>query len=314
MNRLPERDLRPGRHRLLKEHLMTEIRQTPRVDEAPARTRNRWLRPAIAAAAVATAAAVAFVLLPASGGDAASARPPSRETVALLENLALAAEHEDAPGTVRDDQWVYVDSKVSYSQTSNGTKTRIPPLHRLESWHSVDGTVAGLYREAGRGQWSGEPDAKKGERGYEVSTNYRHLSTLPTDADEMYEWLRETAPEYSGQQTDQAVFVLVGDLIGEAIVPPEVNAALYRAVERIPGVTVIDDAVDAAGRPGVAIARDDPDNPSRDEWIFDKKTHEYLGERSVATSDWPGGVKKGDVTSNTAILDRAVVDRAGERP
>lgn len=153
-----------------------------------------------------------------------------------------------------------------------------------------------------------------GERGYEVSTNYRHLSTLPTDADEMYDWLRETAPKYSGQETDQAMFVLVGDLIRQAIVPPEVSAALYRAVAKIPGVMVIDNAVDAAGRPGIAIARNDPDNPSRDEWIFDRKTHEFLGERSVATSDWSGGVEKGDVTSNTAILDRAVVDKAGQRP
>jgi len=290
---------------------MTEIRR-----EAPApaaRNVNRWLRPAIAAAAVATAAAVTVVLLPSSDGSTVSA-PPSRATVALLEDIALAAEHDDALGTIRDDQWVYVDSKVSYSQSAEGVKTKIPPLHRFESWESVDGTRAGLYRETGRGQWTGEAAPKPGELGYEVSTNYRHLSTLPTDADEMYDWLRETAPKYSGQETDQAMFVRAGDLIRNTIVPPEVNAALFRAVARIPGVTVIDNAVDAAGRSGIAIARKDPDNPSRDEWIFDKKTHEFLGEREVATSDWSGGVKKGDVTSNTAILDRAVVDKAGQRP
>ncbi|MET7696989.1 CU044_5270 family protein [Streptomyces sp. NPDC005485] len=311
MNQLPEQDLPPGRHRLLKEHLMTEIRR----DEAPARRRNAWLRPAIAAAAVATAAAVTFVLLPSGGGgEGASAQPPSRATVAMLEDIALAAEHEDSPGTIRDDQYVYVDAKVSYSQSGNGVKTKIPPLHRLETWHAVDGTRAGLYREAGRGQWSGEPDAKPGKPGYDVATNYRHLQTLPTDPGKMYDWLHETAPKQSGQETDQAMFVLVGDLIRDAVVPPGQSAALYRAVARIPGVTVIDDVVDAAGRHGVAIARKDPDNPSRDEWIFDRKTHEFLGERTVATSDWSGGVKKGDVTSNTAVLDRAVVDKRGQRP
>ncbi|MCX5559779.1 CU044_5270 family protein [Streptomyces sp. NBC_00038] len=310
MNQLPEKDLPPGRHRLLKEHLMTEIRREEREDQAPARSGNKWLRPAIAAAAVAVVAATAIVALPA--GE--STPTTSKEAVALLENVALAAEHEDALGAIRDDQWVYVDAKVSYSQSGEGMKTKIPPLHRFESWDSVDGSRAGLYRETGRGQWAGEPAPKPGERGYEVSTNYRHLSTLPTDADEMYDWLRETAPKYSGQETGQAMFVLVGDLIRQAIVPPEVSAALYRAVAKIPGVMVIDNAVDAAGRPGIAIARNDPDNPSRDEWIFDKKTHEFLGERAVATSDWSGGVEKGDVTSNTAILDRAVVDKAGQRP
>ncbi|MEV5173665.1 hypothetical protein AB0L10_21835 [Streptomyces flaveolus] len=78
-------------------------------------------------------------------------------------------------------------------------------------------------------------------------------------------------------------------------------------------MTVVPDAVDAAGRHGVAIARKDPDNPTRDEWIFDRRTHEFLGERSVATEDYPG-VKKGQVTSDTAVLRRAVVDRAGQRP
>lgn len=38
------------------------------------------------------------------------------------------------------------------------------------------------------------------------------------------------------------------------------------------------------------------DSPTRDEWIFDSK------------------IKKGRVTSNTAILERAVADCAGQRP
>ncbi|WP_432180165.1 hypothetical protein [Streptomyces sp. NBC_00063] len=57
-----------------------------------------------------------------------------------------------------------------------------------------------------------------------------------------------------------------------------------------------------------------PRLPGRDEWIFDVKTREFLGERTVATEAWSGGVKKGQVTSNTAVLDRAVVDKPGRRP
>ncbi|CAL9477907.1 CU044_5270 family protein [Streptomyces sp. Tu 3180] len=306
---LPERDLPPARHRLLKEHLMTEIR---REDPAPAPGRSKWLRPALAAAAVATAAAVTLVVLP-SGDGGASAQPPGRATVALLEDIALAAERRPDHGAVRDDQYVYIDSKVSFSQTGEGTKTKIQPLHRLETWHAVDGTRAGLVRETGRGEWTGEPDAQPGEPGYEVTTNYRHLSTLPTDPDAMYEWLRSTASKYSGQETEQAMFVLVADLVRDALVPPEQSAALYRAVARIPGVTLVENAVDAVGRKGVAITREDPDNPTRDEWIFDRRTFEFLGERSVAVEDH-ADVEKGTVTSNTAVLRRAVVDEAGRRP
>ncbi|WP_316959516.1 hypothetical protein [Streptomyces sp. TRM68367] len=95
--------------------------------------------------------------------------------------------------------------------------------------------------------------------------------------------------------------------------PPAQRAARYRAVARIPGVSVVEDAVDAVGRRGVAITRQDPDNHSRDEWILDARTHEFPGERSVATDDY-FNIEEGTVTSNTAVLRRAVVDKPGERP
>ncbi|MFD5712731.1 CU044_5270 family protein [Streptomyces pharetrae] len=309
MNQLPERDLPPGRHRLLKEHLMTEIR---RPDEAPARPRRRWRRPALVAGTVAAVTAVALTVAVPVGGD--SPAPPSSATVALLEDIALAAEHQDGRyGEIRDDQFVYIDSQVSYSRTGEGMKTKIPPLHRQELWVTVDGDHTGLKLEEGEKPMWIEPDVRRGGPGWEVSSFYRHLETLPTDPDAMYDYLRETAPEYSGQEPDQAMFELVGQLMRNAIVPPAQAAALYRAVARIPGVTVVEHAVDAAGRQGVAIARQDPDNDIRDEWIFDEETHEFLGERSVASADW-SDVEEGTVVSNTAVLRRAVVDKPGQRP
>ncbi|MFD3732746.1 CU044_5270 family protein [Streptomyces sp. NPDC058632] len=324
---LPERDLPPARHRLLKEHLMTEIR---REDQAPAPRwdkGNKWLRPALAAAAVATAA-VTVMVLP-SGGGGTDDRPPGKApaaqpgtptdersgtpAVALLENIALAAEQQTDYSGIEDDQYVYIDSRVSYARYEEGGRTTIPPLHRSEQWTSVDGSRKGLIREQGRGRWATDPDPGPGEPGGEVATHYRHLSTLPTDPDGMYDWLRRTAPDQGGQETEQAMFVLVGDLIRDAIVPPEQNAALYRAVARIEGVTVVENAVDALGRKAVAVARQDPDNPTRDEWLFDAGTHEFLGERSVASEDY-SDVRKGTVTSNTVITRRAVVDEAGRRP
>lgn len=292
---------------------MTEIRQ-----QQPVPARNKWLRPALAATAVATAAAVAFVVLPSSGSSSATAQPPSGATTALLEHIALAAEHEKSYGTVRDDQFVYVDSKVSYAAYEEGKKTDIAPLHRQEVWMSVDGLHKGLKLEAGEKPFvipvDVKPDwLKSGNGGWAVSNVYNHVKTLPTDADAMYDYLAKTAPKYSGQEKYQAMFVLVGDLLHDSIVPPEQSAALFRAVARIPGVTAVKGVKDAAGRSGVAIGRDDPDNPTRDEWIFDAKTYEFLGEREVATKD-NAGVKKGTVTADTAVLRRAIVDKAGQRP
>lgn len=51
----------------------------------------------------------------------------------------------------------------------------------------------------------------------------------------------------------QEAFITIGDLLRNTIAPPRVAAALYRAAALIPGVTLIPDATDAIGRPGVAV-------------------------------------------------------------
>jgi hypothetical protein len=310
---------------LLKEHLMTQIRREDREDQASLRVNTKWLRSTIATAAVATAAAVTFVMLPTSSGGSGrqgaqagstatggSGAQAGNTPMALLENIALAAEHQE-PLKARDDQFVYIESKVSYASVSEAEKTmKLDPLHRRETWQSVDGQSGGLVQE-GRRQLATDPDARPGTPGAETAVNLRNLSTLPSDPDRMYDWLRRTAPKYTGKKAEQGMFVLVGDLIREALVPPAQSAALYRAAARIPGVTVVKDAVDAAGRHGLAIARVDSESLTRDEWIFDKKTHEFLGERSVAGAD-NEVAKKGQVIGNAAVLRRAVVDKVGRRP
>ncbi|WP_435845812.1 hypothetical protein [Streptomyces exfoliatus] len=78
---------------------------------------------------------------------------------------------------------------------------------------------------------------------------------------------------------------------------------------RIPGVTVVDDAVDAAGRHGVAVARTHAGE--RTEWIFDKNTLEFLGERGVMVED-TAWAKAGQITATTAVLNRGISDEPGE--
>jgi hypothetical protein len=88
------------------------------------------------------------------------------------------------------------------------------------------------------------------------------------------------------------------------------DAAIYRAAALIPGVVEVPDSVDASGRHGVAVARVDPTDGVRTEWIFDKKTLSYLGEREVQVTDTKE-IKPGTVLGYTAVITRAVVDQAG---
>ncbi|MEW2397383.1 CU044_5270 family protein [Streptomyces sp. NPDC046862] len=304
---LPERDLPPGRHRLLKEHLMTEIRQeqhAPAHGDTPARRRGGWLRPAIAAAAVAAAAAVTFTVLPSSSGD--SDRPAaSKQAVRLLEDIALAAEHADVPGDIRDDQFVYIKSRDAYTSQVMGGPAKLDPVHDREIWLSVDGTREGLLEEDrdGLAHQPLEPDSPKDKR----ATNYRALSKLPTSPERMRDWLYETSADQVEEERpdkDDAAFVLFGDLVQESLMPPKVSAALYRAAATIPGVEVVRGVKDAVGREGIAVTRES--GGEREQMIFDGKTYTYLGEREVD--------ENGKVIGMSAVLERTVVDKVGRRP
>jgi hypothetical protein len=77
----------------------------------------------------------------------------------------------------------------------------------------------------------------------------------------------------------------------------------------------VDDAVDAAGRHGVAVARLEETSGRRTEWIFDRKTHVLLGERSVQVAPDPEGfMRPGTVVHTDAVMIRAVVDGIKQTP
>ncbi|MEE1813300.1 hypothetical protein [Streptomyces sp. BE133] len=52
-------------------------------------------------------------------------------------------------------------------------------------------------------------------------------------------------------------------------------------------------------------------------WIFDKKTHVFLGERSVQVRGDGGDsgvIKRGTVTYTSAVMKRAIVDDIKQTP
>lgn len=72
----------------------------------------------------------------------------------------------------------------------------------------------------------------------------------------------------------------------------------------MPGVRLVRGVEDPAGREGVAVTRTIGRQSER--LILDPKSHTFPGERELDT--------KGQVTGASAVLTRAVVDKAGERP
>ncbi|MFC9975738.1 CU044_5270 family protein [Spirillospora sp. NPDC127200] len=299
-------ELSDGRHHLLKEHLMLQIEEPATAPHRPKRRRLVLLAAPLAAAAV---AAGLFTGLR-GGGD--TPPPPAaksgdeRSATVLLDRISLAAAHQPAR-PVREDQFVYIKSKVAWTTRTDGGP-RIPQrLREREVWLPQSLGKRGLLREGG-----GKEIPLVGS---EDDLTYRELAAMPTKPDALLAGVYAQVPK-SGKTADPAVrnaaaFQYLGRLLTEQILPPKLAAAVYRAAAKIPGVLVVPDSVDAAGRHGVAVAL--VAHGERSEWIFDKRTLNYLGERGYMVEDTKLA-EKGMVTATTAVLQRGVVNRAGELP
>jgi hypothetical protein len=176
-------------------------------------------------------------------------------------------------------------------------------------------------------------------RNYQLSSvspwpTYAYLRQLPTDPQALLARLYATFspgvdPPYgklrfSREEQHRLVFRLAMKLLWSYVAPPGVQAAIYQALPSIPGVQLQPDAVDAAGRHGVAFARVN-DGRVREEIILDPQTYQYLGWRRIAVKDFVDKgstiagrkdphIAKGTVLEWQARTAAAIVDRPGQRP
>jgi hypothetical protein len=344
------RDLPAGRHQFHKEQLMTRIHEdlrtaAPATTATPAATaaagasdgrpvavprrRNPFLRPAVlmpAAALALAGAVVTGVAVTGGDGDGGTSRvavgPALTTTIGkadpagaprLLDRISLAAADVSDPAP-HAGQYVYIASKTAdtYPRTVDGkTEVVSEKLHSRQVWLSLDGRDGWLIEP---GETDGKGETLAGE--HPAGAAYDTLAKLPTDPDALLRRIYRDSDAVRDKEVprDQAAFVAIGDLLTESYPPAGLTAALYKAAAKIPGVVAVDDAVDAVGRHGVAIAREDTGG-ERTEWIFDKKTLRFLGERVVVVRQSPGDpLEAGTVQSTSAITERAVVDANKQVP
>ena len=323
-----ERDLPAGRQETLKEYLMTELRQADTREGHRERTGGRWRLAALAATAAAAVAAAAGLTLTALPGHnsppGAGHHQAGSVAVQLLDKIAAAAAQQPRLN-VRDDQYMYIASEDRYSVTtvtSRGQRTALEPLHKREIWLSVsDVCKPGLLRDPSPGPAMKLNDGAGGRcpnRGGWGDPTYRFLQSLPTNPQTLLNMIY-AATKGAGQSPDQEAFTTIGDMLREAIAPPDVSAALYRAAALIPGVRVIRHATDILGHSGIGVqfARKviqspapgvpyretfDPNGPT---WIFNPATLLWTGEND--------GTLYGKAMGSV-VITRAIVDHLGQRP
>lgn len=305
---------------------MREITRTQSAPAAPAPRRRRWV---LMAAPLAVAAVATTVVLNTTGASHGTAgytaiapvvkvQPASAHGATELMQQVATATADSQSVKVRSDQYIYVKSEIGFSrQTKQRTMdgpVALDAVHERQVWLPQDPTREGLIREGGKdmtlggGMVSVDGDTPVAAGG--ANATYAQVAALPTDPDVLLKGIY-AATKGAAPSRDGAAFNWIGDTVGEAIVPPKVEAAIWLTAAKIPGVEVVDDAVDAAGRHGVAIAYESLGE--RTEYIFDKSTHTYLGERSYLVKDTSAG-KAGQLTGISAVFDRGVVDKTGQVP
>ena len=331
------RDLPAGREQILKEHLMTELRQPPTASLplVPDRSGARRRLGAVAGAGVLAVALIASVMAgtnvmfshprPAAHAGGAVTRIPVTPA-ALLAKIADAAARQPAPA-VRNSEFMYIRSEVAYTvdTIANGHETSVlEKLHERQVWLPVANICdTGLLIEDGsRGPLSpfpviggkvdrtppsgdeARPNFTCPSEGHLGEVTYRLLQSLPTQPAALLAYLRD-----GKKWTNDDPVTEIGDLIRENIVPPAVAAALYRVAAHLPGATLVPDTTNVAGQHGVGIAWASTSAGDQywTEWIFSKTTLQYIGERDYDLST-------GAVNGESAIVQRAFVGRVGQLP
>ncbi|MFD8646195.1 CU044_5270 family protein [Streptomyces zaomyceticus] len=328
----PDRD-RDLRHTVMRTALASgshAVDRPSRARRGPAGLRLGWIAAPVAACAVVAGVAVFAPRDTPAGppgtGRASAGQPATPGAVQVLTRAALAAAAAPAPDA-RPEGFVYVKSLVAHAgRDADGGSATLPPAHQREVWLSADGSRPGLLREPGSADTPlGAPlpvyeldhrgaTPRRSTLGTEppsvMNPTHAYVAALPTDPEALLRLIRAETRR-AGSDPDQRAFTAIGTLLAETWAPPEVTAALYEAAARIPGVTVLPSAKDAAGREGVAVAR--TAHGEQTQWIFDRTTSAFLGERTVLTGTTSAG-RAGTVLGVSAVLAKAGVGAPGEVP
>ncbi|MBO2450113.1 CU044_5270 family protein [Actinomadura barringtoniae] len=292
------------------------------------RTRRRLMVGGVVAvtagAIVATQVGTTPAKTPQAGGESGSA------DLRILEVAAKTVENQTAPRP-KPDQWIYVPELIVSNApwARNGKAT-------MEQWWRFDGTKTADYDA----KWKKVTVHDSGLEGDDRSPRqfYDYVNGLPTETGALLTRLRKDSRKIAGNNQNERLFGQIFVIFRDApIMPPKVNAALFRALAKIPGVRIEKNITDLAGRPGIAVTRDS--DIGREELILDPRTYDFMGSRTVATRDRtitsagapkggsPQGAKPpsrrlgestevqhvGQVLINIAYLPSKVVDKPGDR-
>jgi hypothetical protein len=304
----PERPrLSPGRSRLL-----SAARRPQRRPFTVTRKTTLLLTATAAAAAVAVAAGLAGYGL--STGNAPAPRPsvapkhPAAPTQAVLaarvlQNASAAASRVPPKTTPSPGQWIY--SKLIQYEYPQGTSSD-------ENWITFDGTKSAYYASSGspitvHTSPTAPPADIKSDPLAAFNTDatpqtaYYALASLPAAPRQLLAAVDKAAqsvgaanltagtpvaghaPENKGQLEFDYLSLLLWNAAGGVGAPPKAEAAAFRAMAAIPGVTIQQGITDAAGNPAIGVS----DDGGYDQLLLDPVSYQVTGLRQLSTGIGP---------------------------
>ena len=303
----PERPrLSPGRSRLL-----AAARRPQRRRFTVTRRSPLLLTATAAAAAIAVAAGLAGYGLSTGSAPAATPRPrppqsrtqPGGARRAHPANASAAASRVPPKTTPSPGQWIY--SKLVGYQYPQGTSSN-------ENWITFDGTESAYYESRGgpitvhTSPMAPPADIKSDplaafNTDATPQTAYYALASLPTAPGQLLAALDKVAqsvgaanltagtpvashaPKNKGQLEFDYLSLLLWNAAGGVGAPPNAEAAAFRAMAAIPGVTVQQGITDAAGNPAIGVS----DDGGYDQLLLDPVSYQVTGLRQLSNGIGP---------------------------
>ncbi|GGM67864.1 hypothetical protein GCM10007977_082100 [Dactylosporangium sucinum] len=278
---------------------------------APRRRSRRWvlragLTGAVAAAAVVAGVAVENLGSPDGGGPLPFPRPANAAEV--LENAAWAAGRKPWRNP-RPDQFMYKETQelrnppeIERDDPNGHLRLDVARNVVRREWHRVD---AQIWARTENGRLVIE---RQGDGAYWSRLDYAELARLTT-ADKWLAWDR----------TPRNYGVDLPRIPGQYVLPPAVEAALFRALARRDGVRLNPDAVNIDGRPAIGLGQV-LEGYLAEELLFDRETYALIGERLVAVADHtnidehgnPDVTRNGELHVQRIYTASAIVDHPGD--
>ncbi|SDM74501.1 CU044_5270 family protein [Allokutzneria albata] len=203
----------------------------------------------------------------------------------------------------RNQDWLRRTTSTEPLETRSCTKdeAKNAPFASTEvsPWESraKDGKFvwpASLVRE-GKPPAGLEPLSVRTQPAREIPPNIYHptpefLAGLPRDPQRLFTLLRD-----STCAADVCALFGARGLLGSGQTTDELRAAVYRALTRIPGMSVADGQANLHGRIGTALRVITPEQTQ--DIIIDRETGDYIGDRTVRTESWGKVVESTSVAS-----------------